>query len=112
MTAKRGQLVIPDGWQVRRNARVQVLPLQVEGARPGITGRPPQVWQPLGSWRVIDRSPDVRGVNSWWLQPADEQARVWVYQHPKDTTQGCVTVPGRLIVPDGLLDVTGEVLAS
>lgn len=111
MAVNRGQLTLPEGWQVTRNARVQVLPLQVEGARLGVAGKLPDAWQPLGTWRVIDRAPDTRGANSWWLQPADDCAKGWARAHRADCTQGCVNVPGRLVVPAGLLAADGE-LAS
>lgn len=99
MAMNRRDLVIPEAWQVTRDARVQVLPLGRQQATTRGIGRPPAPWQPAGVWRTIDRSPDMRGTGSWWLQPVDDAARAWTAAHRADVTQGCVSVPGRLIVP-------------
>jgi hypothetical protein len=98
----RRDLTIPEGWQPRRNTRVRCLPLEPKGARKGVTGRRPEPWQPAGVWLVIDRSPDIRGGNSWWCQPADDTARTWARIHAADMVQRCVSVPGRLLVPPGV----------
>jgi hypothetical protein len=98
MTTKR-DLVLPTGWKPGRLAQVQVLPLEPKGARPGVTGRRPDPWRPQGVWRVVDRSPDVRGASSWWLAPVDAAARRWATRNHADMLQGHVSVPGRLLVP-------------
>lgn len=98
MTTRR-DLAVPAGWKPERLAQVQVLPLQVKGARPGANGRRPDAWRPAGVWRVLDRSPDVRGAGSWWLAPVDPQARAWAARNHADVLQGHVSVPGRLLVP-------------
>jgi hypothetical protein len=95
----RRDLAIPAGWKPARLAQVKCLPLEVKGARAGITGRKPDPWQPQGVWRVVDRSPDVRGANSWWLAPIDAAARTWATRNHGDMLQGHVSVPGRLLVP-------------
>jgi hypothetical protein len=87
------------GWKPERLARVTLLPLHVRGARGGHTGRPPQPWHPAGVWRVMDRSPDVRGPNSWWIAPVDHAARMWAVRHSADMIQGHTSAPGRLLVP-------------
>lgn len=99
MAVTRRQLAIPEGWKPERLGQVQCLPLEVKGARAGISGRRPEPWRPDGVWRVLDRSPDVRGGNSWWITPVDAVARAWATRHHADMLQGCVSVPGRLLVP-------------
>jgi hypothetical protein len=101
MTTRR-DLTIPEGWQPQRNYRVRCLPLEVKGARAGITGRKPEPWQPAGTWRIVERSPDTRGANSWWLFPTDDAARRWAQVHHADCVGGFVSVPGRLLVPPGV----------
>lgn len=83
---RRTDLLVPEGWLPRRNARVIVLP-HADEPHP-----------PAGVWRVIDRSNGDPGPH-WWCQPADDTAREWLARHPKRRVQGCIEVKGLRLAP-------------
>jgi hypothetical protein len=83
----RAELLVPEGWQPTRGARVAILPTRDEPAIPG-------------AWRLIDRSNGGPGPH-WWAQPADDDARAWAQRHPARIVQGCLDVKGLRCVPPG-----------
>jgi hypothetical protein len=83
----RAELLVPEGWRPRINARVSVLATADEPAIPG-------------AWRLLDRSPGGPGPH-WWAQPADDAARAWAQRNPGRIVQGCLEVKGLRCVPPG-----------
>ena len=83
----RADLLVPEGWRPKINARVTILASADEPAIPG-------------TWRLIDRSAGEPGP-WWWAQPADDAARAWATTHPDRITQGCLDVKGLRCVPPG-----------
>jgi hypothetical protein len=72
-------------------------PIAGHGHRVRLEPRRDEV-EPAGVWRCLDRSPEPA---SWWVQPADDDAREWLAAPdcPLRPMQGCVEWPSRLMRP-------------
>ena len=83
----RADLLVPEGWRPKINARVSILATADEPAIPG-------------TWRLIDRSNGSPGP-WWWAQPIDDDARAWLEANPGRRVQGCLDIKGLRCVPPG-----------